>query len=247
MDKNQHNKIRIAAVGDIHFRESNKGKFKDDLKKVSEEADVLLLCGDLTDNGLVSEAEALREELNSCGVPIVAVLGNHDYDKGHQEEIKKVLTKDKMFVLDGDSIVIKDVGFAGIKGFGGGFDKYMLSTLGESIIKDFVQEAVNESLKLDHALTLLDKDYLDIKKVVVLHYAPVKATVIGEPEDIFPFLGSSRLVEPINRRQVDAVFHGHAHVGTIEGSTTSGIKVFNVAKPLLIRSGYGKPFYLYEV
>jgi Icc-related predicted phosphoesterase len=238
---------RIAAVGDIHVRENDHGKWHSYFRTVSEKADILLLCGDLTDTGHLNEAEVLAEELKSCSIPVVGVLGNHDYERDQQKAIKKMLEKQGVCMLDGEFIVIGGIGFAGVKGFGGGFDKHMLSMFGENSMKAFVQEAVDDALRLDRALAHLDTEYADIKKIVITHYAPIKATVMGEPEEIFPFLGSSRLVEPINRRQVLAAFHGHAHVGTLEGVTSAGVKVFNVAKPILTKAGYEVPFYLFEV
>jgi Icc-related predicted phosphoesterase len=238
-------KTRIAAMGDIHMREADHGKWVEYFKTVSGQADILLLCGDLTDTGTVGEARVLAQELKTCTIPIVAVLGNHDYEKEQQEEIKSTLENEKIHILDGESIVVEGIGFAGTKGFGGGFERYTLAMFGEKMMKQFVQETVNETLKLDRALVRLDSHYTDIKKIVLLHYAPIKETVIGEPQEIFPFLGSSRLAEPIDTRQVTAVFHGHAHVGVMEGATSKGIRVYNVSKPILDKSGI--PFYLLEV
>jgi Icc-related predicted phosphoesterase len=245
---NQSKKTRIAAVGDIHVKELDHGKWVNFFKIVSGMADILLLCGDLTDTGHTNEAEILCEEIKSCTIPVVAVLGNHDYERNNQRTIKKMLEKENVHILDGEAVVIGDIGFAGVKGFGGGFDRYMLSMFGEDHIKDYVQAAVDDALKLDRALGRLDSDYADLtKKIVLLHYAPIKATIIGEPEEIYPFLGCSRLAEPLNRRQVLAAFHGHAHAGTLEGQTSSGVKVFNVSKPILTKAGYEHPFYIYEV
>lgn len=240
-------KTKIAAVGDIHVREADQGKWENFFREVSQQADVLLLCGDLTDTGRTSEAEVLAKELKSCSIPVVAVLGNHDYEHDQQDDIRKVLLQEGVNMLDGDCIVIGKLGFAGVKGFGGGFDKGMLGMFGERKMKEFVQEAVDEALKLDGALARLDGEHIDIKKVVLLHYAPIKATVVGEPEQIFPFLGSSRLAEPINRREVEAVFHGHAHIGTLEGETSKGVKVYNVSKPILEQLELEYPFYLLEI
>ncbi|WP_187262391.1 metallophosphoesterase family protein [Pontibacter beigongshangensis] len=245
--KKQTAKLRIAAIGDIHVRETDKGKWTDFFKEVSAQADVLLLCGDLTDTGREAEAEILAAELKACSIPVIGVLGNHDYDKDEQEAIRKALISEDVHLLDGSSVVIGDVGFAGVKGFGGGFDKGMLSMFGEPMMKAFVQEAVDESLKLDGALARLDNEQANLKKVVLLHYAPIKATVVGEPEQIFPFLGSSRLAEPLNRRGVVAAFHGHAHIGTLESETTYGVKIFNVSKPVLMAEGYDPCFFLLEV
>ena len=216
-------------------------------RAASREADILVLAGDLTDTGHLHEAEVLKEELKACTIPVVAVLGNHDFERDQQKTIKKILESDQIHILDGEAVVLYDIGFAGVKGFGGGFDRYMLSMFGEQGIKDFVQEAVDEALKLDRALAHLENSYDNLKKVVITHFAPIKATVEGEPVEIFPFLGSSRLVEPINRRQVEVVFHGHAHVGTLAGTTSAGVKVYNVAKPILMKSGYDLGYYIFEV
>lgn len=239
-------KTRIAAVGDIHVRETDRGKWIDFFKQVSSHADVLLLCGDLTDTGDEVEAQILADELKACTVPVVAVLGNHDYEKGRHKLIRQIMLKENVHMLDGEAVVIGNVGFAGVKGFGGGFDNHMLSMFGEGAMKAFVQEAVDEALHLDRALAKLDSEHVDIKKIAVLHYSPIKETVEGEPEVIFPFLGSSRLAEPLSRRQVLAAFHGHAHIGKLEGQTSGGVKVFNVARPVLQKAGYPHPFFIFE-
>lgn len=246
MDKKKK-KTRIAAVGDIHVRETDKGKWTDYFKDVSADADVLLICGDLTDHGRATEAEILSQELRACSIPVVAVLGNHDYDQNEQAEIRKVLAEAGVNMLDGDMIVLEGVGFAGVKGFGGGFNRAMLAMFGEPMMKQFVQEAVDESLKLDGALSRLETEHPEIPKIAVLHYAPIAATIEGEPEAIYPFLGSSRLAEPLERRQVLAAFHGHAHVGTLQGQTAKGVKVFNVARPLLQKLDKPLPYYILEV
>jgi Icc-related predicted phosphoesterase len=238
---------RIAAVGDIHVRENERGKWTEYFKEVSRKADVLLLCGDLTDTGDEVEAQVLAEELKACTVPVAGVLGNHDFEKGRHKLIRQIIQNQNVHILDGESIVIGDVGFAGVKGFGGGFDNHMLSMFGEGAMKAFVQEAVDEALHLERALARLDSENDNVKKIAILHYSPIKETVIGEPEVIFPFLGSSRLAEPLNRKKVLAAFHGHAHIGQLEGQTSAGVKVFNVSKPILQRSGYEFPFFIFEV
>ena len=240
-------KMRIAALADIHVREGDKGKWTDLFKEVSSKADVLIIAGDLTDTGDETEAQVLADELKACTVPVVAVLGNHDFEKGRHKLIRQVMLKAGVHILDGEAVVIGDVGFAGVKGFGGGFDKHMLSFFGEGAMKAFVQEAVDEALHLDRALSRLDAEKRDIQKIAVMHYAPIKATVIGEPEPIYPFLGCSRLAEPLNRHKVTAAFHGHAHTGSLEGKTTDGVTVYNVAMPILQQSGYSWPFYMLEV
>lgn len=215
-------------MADIHF--GNSGKLP--LPAFSElviEADVLVLAGDLTDHGLPEEAQGLVQQLASVRIPIVAVLGNHDFESGREEEVQKILTDSGVTVLDGTACEIQGVGFAGTKGFAGGFGRRTLEPWGEPTVKLFVQEAVNESLKLESALAVLRTE----KTIAVLHYAPILATVEGEPVDLFPFLGCSRLEDPLNRYGATAVVHGHAHRGALEGRTTSGIPVFNVALPLL--------------
>jgi Icc-related predicted phosphoesterase len=241
------NTIRIAAMADIHFRESDKGVWTTCFKQISEAADILIIAGDLTETGDENEARILMEELRNCAIPIVAVLGNHDYEKGRHKLIKQTLTHENLHILDGESVVIKGIGFAGVKGFGGGFDNYMLSMFGESAMKAFVQEAVEESLELDRALARLDQEHPGISKIAIMHYSPIAETVKGEPEAIFPFLGSSRLAEPLVRRNVIAGFHGHAHAGTLIGKVSENIKIFNVAKPILEKNGYSQGFFTFEV
>ena len=240
-------KTRIAAVGDIHVREGEKGKWTEYFREVSSKADVLVIAGDLTDTGDEMEAEVLAEELKACTIPVVAVLGNHDFEKGRHKLIRQVLLKAGVHLLDGEAVVIGGVGFAGVKGFGGGFDRHMLSFFGEGAMKAFVQEAVEEALHLDRALARLETEGRDLPKIAVLHYAPIKDTIIGEPEPIYPFLGCSRLAEPLNRHKVVAAFHGHAHIGSLEGQTSDGIRVLNVSKPILMQAGYSFPFYVLEV
>ena len=240
-------KTRIAAIADIHVRETDKGKWTDLFRDASRQADILLICGDLTNTGDEAEAEVLKEELRACAIPVIAVLGNHDHEKGRQKTIRQIIQNEQVHILDGEAIAIGNVGFAGIKGFGGGFDNYMLSMFGESAMKAFVQEAVNDALNLDRALARLDQQHENLKKIALLHYSPIQDTVKGEPEPIYPFLGSSRLAEPLIRRQVTAVFHGHAHAGALEGTLPGGGHVYNVAKPVLAKANYPHPFFLLEL
>jgi Icc-related predicted phosphoesterase len=232
--------LRIAAIGDIHISKSSQGTFHPLFTQINDTADVLLLCGDFTDYGLPDEAKILARELNSVNIPVVAVLGNHDYEGGFQDEIRRILTDVGVAVLDGEATEIHGVGFAGVKGFCGGFGRGALGPWGERAIKSFVQEAVDEALKLESALARLRTT----RRVAVLHYSPVRATVEGEPPEIFPYLGSGRLEEPINRYRVSAVFHGHAHRGNAEGRTSAGVPVYNVAMPLLARLNPDRPPYL---
>ena len=222
--------VRLAAVGDLHIRSTSQGSLQPLLENVNDQADVLLLCGDLTDYGLPDEAQVLAKELTAgVRIPMVAVLGNHDYESGQHVEVRRILADAGVKLLDGETCEIKGVGFAGAKGFAGGFGRATLGSWGERAIKAFVQEAIDEALKFESALARLRTD----KRVALLHYAPVRETVEGEPPDIFPWLGTSRLEEPLNRYPVDVVFHGHAHFGAPEGRTSAGVRVFNVALPLL--------------
>lgn len=201
----------------------------------------MLLCGDFTDYGLPDEARVLARELTtSVKIPVIAVLGNHDYEGGKADEIRQILVDAGVVVLDGEATEVHGVGFAGVKGFAGGFGRGALGPWGEQAIKRFVQEAVDEALKLEAALARLRTQ----RRVAILHYAPIRATVEGEPPEIFAYLGSSRLEEPINRYRVSAVFHGHAHRGCPEGRTATGVPVYNVAMPLLARRNPDRPPYL---
>lgn len=241
------NKTRIAAVADIHVKATDKGIWADYFREISKRADIFLIGGDLTYTGDEVEAQVLSEELKSCNIPVVVVLGNHDHEKGRQKIIRHTLQSEHVHVLDGEFVVLNNIGIAGIKGFGGGFDNHMLSLFGEEAMKSFVKEAVNESLSLDRALKRLDEEYEDLKKVVLMHYSPIKSTVTGEPDEVYPFLGCSRLEEPLNRYSIEAVFHGHAHKGSHEGATHSGVKVYNVAWPILQKAGFEVPVFILEI
>jgi Icc-related predicted phosphoesterase len=235
-------RLRVAAIGDVHASPNAKGRWRDTLAEISSTADVLCLCGDLTNHGTVAEAESLAEDLRACSIPVLAVLGNHDHHCGEPEALEKVLGDAGVRFLEDEVHTVDGVGFAGVKGFAGGFDGRMLDAFGEAPIKAFVQEVLDQALRLEHALKELDTD----RTVVVLHYAPIASTVAGEPESIFPFLGCSRLAETIDRFYgICAIFHGHAHHGTHEGKTRRGIPVFNVSAPIAKPSG--KAYALIEV
>ena len=237
--------IRIAAIGDLHFgRAAGQGSLQPLFAQITESADILVMCGDLTDYGLPEEARALAREMTSAlKIPAVTVLGNHDFESGHQEEIKAILSDAGVVSLDGDSTEIRGIGFAGVKGFCGGFGRRALGPWGEDIIKKFVHEALNEALKLESALARLRSRRL----VAILHYSPVQDTVEGEPREIFPFLGCSRLEEPLSRYPVSAVFHGHAHHGRPEGRTTKDVPVFNVSMSLMRELWPDRPFRIVEI
>jgi Icc-related predicted phosphoesterase len=236
--------VRVAALGDLHCTKSSQGALQPLFAKVAEAAQVMLLAGDLTDYGLPEEARVLARELTPLRIPTAAVLGNHDVESEKHDEICRILADAGVAVLDGDAVDLHGVGVAGVKGFGGGFGQRALSAWGERTIKQFVHEAVGEALKLESALTRLRTPSI----IVLLHYSPVRQTVEGEPPEIYPFIGSSRLEEPINRFPVSFVVHGHAHRGQLEGATKSGVPVYNVSMPLLSRSFPDRPaFRVFEV
>ncbi len=237
---NAQQSTRLAALGDLHVKRTSQGQLQPLLSGVNERADILLLCGDLTDYGLEEEAVILAHELVAAvRIPIVAVLGNHDFESGQHQVVCRILTDAGVRMLDGEACEIGGVGIAGAKGFPGGFGRATLGAWGEPGVKRFVQEAIDEAMRLEGALARLRTP----RRVALLHYSPIRATVEGEPLEIFPFLGSSRLEEPLNRHPVDVVFHGHAHSGALEGRTTNGTPVYNVAMPLMLRSFPGRPPY----
>jgi len=229
--------VRVAALADLHCSKTSQGAFQSLFTKTAESADLVLVAGDLTDYGLPEEARVLAREIAGIRVPIVGVLGNHDVESGKGEEVCQILTDAGMTILDGDAHEVAGIGIAGVKGFGGGFGKRALGPWGETIIKQFVREAVEEALKLESALARLRTRNL----LTLLHYSPIQQTVDGEPLEIYPFLGSSRLEEPINRYPVSMVFHGHAHRGQLQGATASGVPVYNVSMPLLTRTFPDQP------
>lgn len=231
MNQSANRTVRLAAVGDIHVTKTSQGALQPVFEGIEERADVLLLCGDLTDYGMPEEAQVLVRELSTVRIPVVAVLGNHDFESARQDEVTAILCDAGVSVLDGEATEVNGIGFAGAKGFAGGFGTRLLEPWGEPAIKAFVQEAVNESVKLERAIARMTAPV----QVVLLHYAPIAATVEGEPCEIWPFLGSSRLEDPINRHGASLVVHGHAHHGSPEGTTSTGIPVYNVSMPLLRR------------
>lgn len=237
--------VKVAAVGDIHCNECHRDVVHSLLAHITETADILLLCGDLTDTGLIEEAHILAREITkTVKIPVVGVLGNHDYESGKQLEIKHILVDAGVILLDGETTEVHGIGFAGVKGFAGGFGRYQLEAWGETAIKSFVQEAMDEALKLEQALARLG----DMPIIVLMHYSPIRATVEGEPWEILPFLGSSRLEVPLTWFDVVAVFHGHAHSGKLEGYTARNIPVYNVSLPLLrLLHPEHYPFRLLEV
>ena len=234
--------VRVAALSDIHYTKASQGSLTNLFAEITDSADVLVLAGDLTDFGLAEEARVLAKDLREAlKIPAVGVLGNHDFEAGEEKQVASILSDAGLKILDGDTAEVHGVGFAGVRGFCGGFGRGALGAWGEAVIKAFVHEAITEALKLESALQRLRTDH----RIAVLHYAPVRETVEGEPLEIYPFLGSSRLEEPLSRFDVTAVIHGHAHKGAREGKTATGIPVYNVCLPLLHASD--QSFHLIEV
>jgi len=236
-------KLRVAAIGDLHVMEDSIAPYRELFAEISNEAEVLVLCGDLTNFGKTKEAEILAEDIRTCAIPVIGVLGNHDYECGQPENVTAILQSVGMKVLDEQAVEIEGVGFAGVKGFMGGYGRGELAPFGEPIAKAFVQEALDEARKLENQLRTLRTE----RSVAVLHYSPITDTIEGEPEAIFQYLGSQRLCDPIDRfEHVKAVVHGHAHHGTFEGKTPLGKPVYNVAQ-FVLKPLTGKPYAVIEV
>lgn len=221
--------MRIAATADLHFTPQSYAKLQEQFERVRDEADTLVLAGDLTNLGQPEEMEPLLNVLVRLRLPTIVVLGNHDYEGGKEAELARMITAAGIKLLDGNAYERDGVGFAGTKGFVGGFGRGILTAFGEREIKDFVRASIDEALKLERAMSQLRTE----KRVVVLHYSPIADTVQGEAPEIFPFMGTSRLAEVVDRHGADLVVHGHAHHGKTEGRTTTGIAVHNVAISLL--------------
>ena len=235
--------MRVAAIGDLHVQENDEAPYRELFTEISSHADVLLLCGDLTNFGRTREAEILAEDIKACTIPVLGVLGNHDYECGQPEIVCEILHGAGMVVLDEQAHEIDGVGFAGVKGFLGGFGRGELAPFGEPIVKAFVDEAMKEARKLENALRTLRTE----RSVAVLHYSPVTDTLEGEPMEIYQYLGAQRLAEPIDRfDHVKAVVHGHAHHGTYEGRTPLGKPVYNVAQ-FVVKPLFGRPYALIEI
>jgi Icc-related predicted phosphoesterase len=235
--------VKAAAIGDLHVTEDSVAPYGKMFEEISDQADVLLLCGDLTNFGKIREAEILAEDIGHCSIPVLGVLGNHDYECGAHEEVARILHEAGMIVLDEQAHEIDGVGFAGVKGFVGGFGRGELAPFGEPEIKAFVDIANNEARKLENGLRSLRTE----KAVAVLHYSPIVDTLVGEPIEIFQYLGSQRLADAIDRfDNISFVVHGHAHHGTFEGKTLRGTPVYNVAQ-FVLRPTLGKPYAILEI
>lgn len=235
--------MRIAAIADLHYTPQNYDRIREQMNRIRDDADLLVLAGDLTNYGKPPEMESLLAMLVRLRIPIVAVLGNHDYESGQATELMRMMTDEGIKVLDGTAYERDGVGFAGTKGFLGGFGRGILTAFGEQEVKAFVQAGIDEALKLERALSQLRTE----KRVIVLHYAPIADTVKGEPPEIYPYLGSSRLMEVCDRHGANLIVHGHAHHGTADGKTTAGIPVHNVALAILQQREPPLPYRVFEI
>lgn len=229
--------IRIAAVGDVHYDRNGRDRMKIYLERLHEKADALFIAGDLTQSGALEEAEALADDLGSTTVPVVIILGNHDYNQNKNNEMIKLFRGRGFTTLEGQSTQFdvggKSVGVVGMKGFGGGFFGACVTEFGEPETKSFAHHSRVQAEILNRELSNLRTDY----RFVLLHFSPIEATLLGEKKEIYPFLGSYLLAEAIDAHGADAVFHGHAHLGTERGITPGGVPVRNVAQPV-IRHAY---------
>ena len=235
--------MRIAATADLHFTPQRYGALRDQLNRVRDEADVFVIAGDLTNFGQPDEMDPLLNALVRLRVPVIAVLGNHDYESDKQADLMRMMTDAGIKVLDGSAYERDGVGFAGTKGFVGGFGRGMLTAFGEPEIKTFVRAGIDEAVKLERAMSQLRTP----KRVVVLHYSPIAATVGGEAPEIYPFLGTSRLAEVVDRHGADLVLHGHAHNGKPDGCTTAGVPVHNVAITLLQAQNPARVYRIFDI
>ncbi len=225
--------IRVAAVGDVHVGVDSAGLLRPHWRELAERADLFLLAGDLTRHGEPDEAGVLADQLRDLGLPVIAVLGNHDYHGDKERLVRGVLEDAGVTVLEGEATVVAvdgtRVGVAGSKGFGGGFVGACASDFGEPEMKAFVRHTKAAADRLQRVLTALDADV----RIALLHYSPVQDTLEGERPEIFPFLGSYLLAEAIDRAGADLALHGHAHAGSEKGVTPGGIQVRNVAQPVI--------------
>lgn len=225
--------IRIAAAGDVHFDRKSHNRLAQHFSRLNEKADVFLLAGDLTQTGHPEEMRILAEDLRKCPIPVISVLGNHDYHVDQVDTVTRILKEAGVIVLEGNSTIINigssTVGIAGLKGFGGGFVGACGSDFGEPEMKAFMRHSKTNAKILETSIRELKTDY----KIVLLHYSPTTQTLVGEKKEIYPFLGSYHLAEAIDHGKADIAFHGHAHGGIEKGETPGGIPVRNVAQPVI--------------
>jgi Icc-related predicted phosphoesterase len=234
--------VRVAAAGDLHAGVDSAGMIRPLLAGAADQADVLVLAGDLTKSGRPEEARTLAGELRDLGVPIVAVLGNHDHHADRPDRVAEMMREAGVSIVEGDGVVLvtggATIGVAGVKGFGGGFEGASGSDFGEPEMKAFIRHTADRAAALETGLAALRADV----RIAVLHYSPIRDTLLGEAPELYPFLGSYLFAEAVDRAGPDLVVHGHAHHGTEKGVTPGGIEVRNVAQPVL-----GRAFAVYAI
>ena len=235
--------IRVAAAGDMHVDEHNLDAQKRAFAELNGKADVVLIAGDLTTHGEPEQAERFVTARRETDVPVVAVLGNHDWHANRHDEIVPVLQAGGVEVLEGASWSCEldgvSLGVAGTKGFMGGFDGSFQPDFGEPSLRALYRETGSHVEALDRALEEISGCGV---RIALMHYAPVIETLAGEPEGIFTFLGSGRLAEPLLHHRPDLALHGHAHAGTLQGSVAGLVPVYNVAVPVMKQD-----FWLFEL
>jgi Icc-related predicted phosphoesterase len=235
--------LRIAAIADVHARVGDTEILRSLAESAARDANVLVIGGDLTDLGRLEQAEVLLRAFDDGPIPVVVTLGNHDYESGNAAEISRLLAESRVHLLDRSSVIIDGVGFSGVKGFCGGFDHTIANSFGEDLFKAWVTEGILEAEALKTELRGLGTE----RCVAILHYAPIRTTVEGEPPEIHAFLGTSRLGTALDEGGATVAFHGHAHNGPFRGKTPGGVPVFNVSLPVLEQEGLGQPYYVVEV
>jgi Icc-related predicted phosphoesterase len=235
--------LKIAATADIHARVGDAERLRALAEGAVRDAEVLVIGGDLTDLGQPEQAEELLGVLDACPIPVVATLGNHDHESGNAAGLSRLFAEAGVHLLDRSSVVIDGVGFSGVKGFCGGFDQALANAFGEDLFKDWVNEGLLDARALESELQGLGTE----RRVAVLHYAPIRATVEGEPWEIYPFLGTSHLGKALDKGDASVAFHGHAHAGSLKGETPGGVPVFNVGVPVLEQEGFELPYLVFDV
>jgi len=235
--------VRIAATADVHARVGDLGRLRAMTEGAARDADVLVIGGDLTNLGRPEQAGVLIEALDRCPIPVVATLGNHDYESGDAAGISRLFEEFGIYLLDRSSDVIDGVGFSGVKGFCGGFDRNLANAFGEDLFKAWVNEGRLDADALESELRSLETE----RRVAVLHYAPIRATVEGESPEIHAFLGTSHLARALDEGGATIAFHGHAHAGSFEGRTPGAVPVYNISVPVLAKSGFELPYRVFEV
>ena len=236
--------MKIAATADVHAGGvEDIERLRNLARDAARDADVLAIGGDLTNHGHLEELEVLLQALDGCPIPIVATLGNHDHQSGNADELSRLLAESSIHLLDRSSVFLDGVGFSGVKGFCGGFGETIANSFGEDLFKAWVTEGILEAEALKNELRELETE----RRVAVLHYAPIRATVEGEPPEIHAFLGTSRLGAALDEGGATVAFHGHAHRGRFEGKTPGGVPVYNVSVPVLEQERFEQPYYIVEV